>query len=105
MRGLALMTRNSLIMLTAAGALWLSGPSLPADAEAGRSAAETTCAQCHGAGDWEGEDAPSLEELIRDIVAGKVKHRGKVDLSPHEIADIAAYWGQGEKKDKRRRRK
>jgi cytochrome c553 len=68
-----------------------------ADAQAGRNAAQTRCAECHDADDWEGEDAASLESLIRDIVAGKVKHKRKLELSPTEIANIAAYWGQGGK--------
>jgi len=66
-----------------------------ADAQEGRGTAQSKCAQCHDADDWEGEDAASLESLIRDIVAGKVKHKGKLDLSATEIANIAAYWGQG----------
>ena len=68
-----------------------------ADVQAGRSTAQSKCAQCHEADDWEGEDAASLESLIRDIVAGKVKHKGKLELSAAEIANIAAYWGQGKK--------
>ena len=62
----------------------------------GRSAAQSKCAQCHDADDWEGEDAASLESLIRDIVAGKVKHKGKLELTAAEIANIAAYWGAGQ---------
>jgi hypothetical protein len=54
-------------------------------------------AECHDADDWEGEDAASLESLIRDIVAGKVKHKRKLELSAAEIANIAAYWGTGGK--------
>ena len=68
-----------------------------ADVQAGKAAAQAKCVQCHEADDWEGEDAASLESLIRDIVAGKVKHKGKLELSPAEIASIAAYWGQGGK--------
>jgi cytochrome c553 len=68
-----------------------------ADLQAGKGAAQSKCAQCHDADDWEGEDAASLESLIRDIVAGKVKHKVKLDLSAAEIANIAAYWGQGKK--------
>lgn len=68
-----------------------------ADVQAGKAAAQAKCVQCHEADDWEGEDAASLESLIRDIVAGKVKHKGKLELSPAEIANIAAYWGQGGK--------
>lgn len=66
-----------------------------ADIQAGRAAARVKCLECHEADDWEGEDAASLESLIRDIVAGKVKHKRKLDLTPAEIADIAAYWGAG----------
>ena len=67
-----------------------------ADVQAGRSAA-TKCVQCHEADDWEGEDAASLESLIRDIVAGKVKHKTRIELTSAEIANIAAYWGTGGK--------
>lgn len=73
------------------------GAALAADAQAGRSVAQSKCAECHDADDWEGEDAASLESLIRDIVAGKVKHKRKLELGAAEIADIAAYWGAGRK--------
>ena len=68
-----------------------------ADLQAGKGTAQSKCAQCHDADDWEGEDAASLESLIRDIVAGKVKHKGKLELTPAEISNIAAYWGAGKK--------
>ena len=68
-----------------------------ADAQAGRNTAQSKCAECHDADDWEGEDAASLQSLIQDIVAGKVKHKRKLELSAAEIANIAAYWGQGAK--------
>lgn len=72
-------------------------PIWAADAGAGKTAAQAKCIQCHEADDWEGEDAASLESLIKDIVAGKVKHKIKLDLSAAEIAAIAAYWGQAGK--------
>ncbi|HEX7115505.1 MAG TPA: hypothetical protein VF193_10265 [Steroidobacter sp.] len=65
-----------------------------ADVQAGRAAAQAKCIQCHEADDWEGEDAASLESLIRDIVAGKVKHKTRIELTNEEIANIAAYWDQ-----------
>lgn len=68
-----------------------------ADVAAGKTAANAKCVQCHEADDWEGESAASLESIIRDIVAGKVRHKNKLDLSPKEVADIAAYWGAGGK--------
>jgi cytochrome c553 len=81
--------------LTIAALFCAATAAQAADAQAGRGTAQSKCAQCHDADDWEGEDAVSLESLIRDIVAGKVKHKGKLDLSATEIANIAAYWGQG----------
>jgi len=71
--------------------------AVAADVAAGRSVAQAKCSQCHEADDWEGESAASLESLIRDIVAGKVKHKGKLELSSADIANIAAYWGAGKK--------
>lgn len=89
---------KDLITLLAAGILaaW-TAPSTAADAVAGKAAAQK-CVACHEADDWEGESAASLEALIRDIVAGKVKHKNKLELSATEVADIAAYWGQGGRK-------
>jgi mono/diheme cytochrome c family protein len=86
---------QALIILTVSVAT--GGVAQAADVVAGRATAQSKCAQCHDADDWEGEDAASLESLIGDIVAGKVKHKGKLELSAAEIANIAAYWGQGKK--------
>lgn len=81
----------------AAAALLASAGVSAADVQAGRAAAQAKCVQCHEADDWEGEDAASLESLIADIVAGKVKHKTRLELSSAEIANIAAYWGTGGK--------
>jgi cytochrome c553 len=72
-----------------------------ADAQAGKTVAQAKCSQCHEADDWEGEDASSLESLIRDIVAGKVKHKGKLELTSAEMTNIAAYWADASKAKKR----
>ncbi|HEY5806766.1 MAG TPA: hypothetical protein VIT67_02300 [Povalibacter sp.] len=88
--------RLILIAGTIAAGLWVSSANA-ADAGAGKSVAQAQCVQCHEADDWQGESAASLESLIRDIVAGKVKHKNKLQLSAADIANIAAYWGQGGK--------
>lgn len=93
----ARMSRQLQAVLTVAALFCASGAVHAADLQAGRSAAQSKCAQCHDADDWEGEAAASLESLIRDIVAGKVKHKNKLELTPAEIANIAAYWGAGKK--------
>jgi cytochrome c553 len=91
------MSRQLQAVLTVAALCCASGVAQAADAQAGRSTAQSKCSQCHDADDWEGEDAASLESLIRDIVAGKVKHKGRLELTPTEITNIAAYWGAGKK--------
>lgn len=68
-----------------------------ADLQAGKAAAQAKCSECHDADDWEGEDAASLESLIRDIVAGKVQHKRKLNLTSAEMTNIAAYWGSAGK--------
>ena len=90
--------------LSALVLLPLSVPSvLAADVQAGKAASQAKCIACHEADDWEGESAASLESLIRDIVAGKVKHKQPLQLTPAEVADIAAYWGQSSQKGQKRR--
>jgi len=91
------MPKDLISLLAGASLVAWAAPSIAADTSAGKSAAQK-CIQCHEADDWEGEDAASLESLIRDIVAGKVKHKQKLELSPAEITSIAAYWGSAGKK-------
>jgi mono/diheme cytochrome c family protein len=76
---------------------------MAADVQAGKAASQAKCIECHEADDWEGESAASLESLMRDIVAGKVKHKRPLQLSAAEIGDIAAYWGQGSQGKSRRK--
>ena len=91
----------AVVALAAGSALPLS--AVAADVQAGKAAAQSKCVQCHEADDWEGESTASLESLIRDIVAGKVKHKGSLQLSAAEISDIAAYWGESSQQGKKRR--
>lgn len=80
-------------MAIAAALLSLSVGAQAADPQAGKVVAQAKCAQCHDAGDWEGEDAAALESIMVDIVAGKVRHKTPMQLTPAEITNIAAYWG------------
>jgi mono/diheme cytochrome c family protein len=69
-----------------------------ADVEQGKAKVAQFCAECHRPKDWSGETTVALESLIKDIVAGKVKHpQRNLSLTPQEIADIAAYWTSGRK--------
>ena len=93
----ARMSRQLQTILMVTALFGASGAVHAADVQAGRTAAQSKCAQCHDADDWEGESAASLESLIRDIVAGKVKHKAKLELTAAEVANIAAYWAAGKK--------
>jgi cytochrome c2 len=89
------MKRNILVATLAAATLALAGPALAGDAKAGKAKAEA-CADCHEPADFAGEDAAALEQAIKDIVAGKVKHKDKLDpKAAADAADIAAYWASG----------
>ena len=69
-----------------------------ADTAAGKAKVEQECAECHRPSDWSGESTAALESLLKDIVAGKVNHsKRRLQLTPKEIADIAAYWTSGRK--------
>lgn len=80
------------------GTLMLTPATWAADVAAGKTVAQAKCAACHEPADWQGETAASLQSLIRDVVAGKVKHsKTKVELSETDIANVAAYWLTGKK--------
>jgi mono/diheme cytochrome c family protein len=85
-----LVTAGSVATLMA----WTAGVQA-ADVEAGKAKVEEICADCHDPADWEGEDAATLQSMIKDVVSGTVKHKKKLDLTDAEIANIAAYWASG----------
>lgn len=86
--------RRGLIVLIATGACAWAWPAGAAENSEGKTLAQAQCVQCHEADDWDGEDAASLESLIKDIVDGKVKHKTRIGLTPAQISAIAQYWAQ-----------
>ena len=90
------MKLNRLLIVVVAG-LGVAGWSLSASADAGKAKFDAACAECHEAGDFEGEDAGALGDTIKKIAAGQVKHKGEIKLSDAEIADVAAYMASGGK--------
>lgn len=63
-----------------------------ADAVAGKTKADQNCVACHDPGDWKGKSQAELQAKISDVVAGKVAHKKKIQLTEQDIDDIAAYW-------------
>ena len=70
------------IFVIAVATLGLSGWSFSAsaDAAAGKATFEKSCAECHEAADFKGEDVKGLTDSIKKIVAGQQKHKSKLTL-------------------------
>jgi cytochrome c553 len=87
------MNRMLIVGLASLGAAgW--GMAAQADAKA-KFAAD--CAECHEAGDFEGEDAAALADTMKKMAAGQMKHKTAIKLSEAEITEIAAYMAKGGK--------
>jgi mono/diheme cytochrome c family protein len=92
------MKMNRILVVAMAG-LGVAGWSMSAsaDAAAGKAKFEAACAECHEAGDFEGEDAKALADSLTKMAAGTMKHKQAIKLSPAEITDVAAYMATGGK--------
>jgi len=87
------MNRMLIVAVTSLGAAgW--GMAAHADAKA-KFAAD--CAECHEAGDFEGEDAAALAATMKKMAAGQMKHKTAIKLSEAELTEIAAYMAKGGK--------
>jgi len=89
------MKTNRMLMVVLAGAC-AAAWSMTANADA-KAKFASDCADCHEAGDFEGEDAAALADTLKKISAGQVKHKGTVKLSDAEAAEMAAYLAKGGK--------
>ena len=87
-------TRIFAVAIATLGLAGFSGVA-SADAAAGKAKFEATCAECHEAGDFEGEDAAALTATLKKMVAGQQKHKTALKLSDAEIADLAAFMSAG----------
>jgi cytochrome c553 len=87
-------TRIFAVAIATLGLAGFSGVA-SADAAAGKAKFEAACAECHEAGDFEGEDAAALTATLKKMVAGQQKHKAALKLSDAEIADLAAYMSAG----------
>ena len=85
------------MFVIAVATLGMSGWSFSAsaDAAAGKATFAKSCAECHEAADFKGEDVKGLTDSIKKIVAGQQKHKSKLTLSDAEIASVAAYMSSG----------
>lgn len=86
------MLHKLMLLSTAWLMIALAGSVQAADVPSGKAKAEAICNECHEPADFEGETEADLQSLIKDVVAGKVKHPKKLELSDADIANIAAFW-------------
>ncbi|HET7204611.1 MAG TPA: c-type cytochrome [Steroidobacteraceae bacterium] len=85
------------VLATAFAGLAGFGSTAYADAAAGKATFTKICAECHEAGDFDGEDPKEVAATIKSIVAGTTKHKEKLALTDQEISDVAAYMAAGGK--------
>jgi len=90
--------KTSKVLMVAVAGCGLAGWGMTANADAaGKAKFEAACAECHEAGDFEGEDAKALADSLKKIASGEMKHKAKITLSEAEIASVAAYMASGGK--------
>jgi hypothetical protein len=77
--------------LTCAAACLWTGAAL-ADAKA---TVEKTCSNCHEMSDFAGKPAAQLEEKIKAISAGTLKHKKKITVTDDQAKELAAYLSAG----------
>jgi cytochrome c553 len=85
-----------IVSLTAVGFAGY-GVVAQADAAAAKKMFNDTCAECHEAADFEGENAAELAATIKKISAGQMKHKKAIKLTDQEAADMAAFMAAGAK--------
>ncbi len=89
------MKMNRMLIVAVAG-MGAAGWGMAAHADA-KAKFAADCAECHEAGDFEGEDAKALADTLKKIAGGQMKHKSAIKLSDAEITEIAAYMSKGGK--------
>lgn len=49
------------------------------------------CVECHEQTDWKGESAKDVENTLRGILTGKVKHKAKITMNEFEMIAMSNY--------------
>ena len=84
------------MLIVAVASMGAAGWGMAAHADA-KAKFAADCAECHEAGDFEGEDAKALADTIKKIAGGQMKHKSAIKLSDAEITEIAGYMAKGGK--------
>lgn len=82
------------VALLAAGAWSAARAADPGDAQAGKAIVGQSCGACHDGmmSMWQGKSPADIDGLIHQVVAGKMPHPKKLELTDAQMADVAAYW-------------
>jgi cytochrome c553 len=81
----------AMMTLTCAAACLWAGAAL-ADAKA---MVDKTCNNCHEMSDFAGRPAAQIEEKIKAISAGTMKHKKKFTVTDDQAKELAAYLSAG----------
>lgn len=49
------------------------------------------CVECHERSDWQGESAEDVENTLRGILTGKIKHKAKITMNEVEMIAMSNY--------------
>jgi mono/diheme cytochrome c family protein len=92
-------TLGAAVALLTAGAWSTVSAAGAGDAQAGKAFVGQNCGSCHDGmmSMWQGKSAADIEGLMHQVVAGKVPHPKKLELTDAQMADIAAYWASAAK--------
>lgn len=85
------MKQSFILVAVASGFVFAAGSAFAADAAAGKATFEQSCASCHELVDWKGKSEADMSTMIKDVVAGKVKHKKAIKLEDAEIANVSAF--------------
>jgi mono/diheme cytochrome c family protein len=69
--------------------------SAGAAAPCGKTIFNDTCAECHEADEFAGENQNKIAEDIGKIIAGETKHKKALKLDHEQVAAVAAYMATG----------
>jgi mono/diheme cytochrome c family protein len=93
------MVKDSMMLGAAIALLVTGGWSLVRAADtsqidAGKVIVDRDCASCHNKmmSMWHGKSAADIDGRIQQVIAEKVPHPKKLELSDTQRTDIAAYW-------------
>ena len=88
---LSLATTIGIIAITATASAGNAPMAPSVDSRAPNRIFADVCVECHEQTDWQGESAKDVENVLRGIMTGKVKHKAKITMNEFEVIAMSNY--------------